>query len=78
MVTYLLELTGSDCVITRYSLPPCAFITKHLLRLQALAVLAGRLAEVLGAVAAEVRERGEIHQFGYLGERQTLVTQIVF
>ena len=33
---------------------------------------------MLGAVAAEVRERGEIHQFGYLGERQTLVTQIVF
>ena len=49
-----------------------------LLWLQALAVLAGGLAEVFGAVAAEVRERGEIHQFGYLGERQTLVTQIVF
>ena len=50
----------------------------NLLRLEALAILAGRLAEVLGAVAAEVREGGEIHQFGYLGERQALVVQIVF
>ena len=33
---------------------------------------------MLGAVAAEVREGGEIHQFGYLGERQALVIQIVF
>ena len=49
-----------------------------LLRLQALAVLAGRLAKVLGAVAAEVREGGKIHPFGYLGERQALVIQIVF
>ncbi len=37
--------------------------------LQALTVLAGRLAEVLGAVAAEVTQRREIHAFGYLGER---------
>jgi len=33
---------------------------------------------VLGAVAAEVREGGEIHQFGYLCERQALVIQILF
>ena len=49
-----------------------------LLRLKALAVLAGRLAKMFGTVAAEVREGGEIHQFGYLGERQAFVTQIVF
>ena len=33
---------------------------------------------MLRAVAAEVGERCEIHQLGYLGERQTLVIQIVF
>ena len=33
---------------------------------------------MLGAVAAEIRKRREIHQFGYLGERQTFVIQIVF
>ena len=38
-------------------------------RLEAAAVVAGRLAEVLGAVAAEVGERGEIHAVGYLRER---------
>ena len=31
-------------------------------------VIAGRLAKMLGAVAAEVRERREVHQVGYLGE----------
>ena len=50
----------------------------RLFRLKALAVLAGRLAEVFGAVAAEVGEGGKIHLVGYLGERQALVTQIVF
>lgn len=39
-----------------------------LFRLQALAVFAGGLAEVLGAIAAEVRERCEVHQVGYLSE----------
>ena len=33
---------------------------------------------MLGAVAAEVREGGKIHLFGYLGERQALIIQIVF
>ena len=55
-----------------------SLLKKCLLRLKALAVLAGRLAKVLGAVAAEVREGGEIHQFGYLCERQALVIQILF
>ena len=41
-----------------------------LLWLKAQAIFAGRLAEVLGAVAAEVGERGEIHHVGYLGERE--------
>jgi hypothetical protein len=46
--------------------------------LQALAVFAGGLTEVLGAIAAEVRERREVHQVGYLGEGQAFVIQIVF
>ena len=33
---------------------------------------------MLGAVAAEIRERGKIHLIGNLGERQAFVTQIVF
>ena len=41
-----------------------------LLRLKTLAVLAGGLTKMLGAVTAEVREGGKIHQLGYLGERQ--------
>lgn len=45
-------------------------------RLQALPVLAGRLAEVLRAVAAEIAQGGEIHQLRYLGERQAFVIQI--
>ena len=32
----------------------------------------------IGAVTAKIRERGKIHTVGYLGERQTFVTQIVF
>ena len=35
-------------------------------RLEAAAVVAGRLAEVLGAVAAEVGEGCEVHAVGYL------------
>jgi hypothetical protein len=46
--------------------------------LKALAVLAGRLAEMLSAVTAEVRERREVHQVGYLRERQAFIIQIVF
>ena len=49
-----------------------------LLRLQTQAVIAGRLAEMLGAVTAEVRERCEVHQVGYLGEGQAFIIQIVF
>ena len=45
-------------------------------RLEAAAVVAGRLAEVLGAVAAEVGERGEIHAVGYLCERQAFVVKV--
>ena len=33
---------------------------------------------MLGAVAAEVGEGGEMHAVGYLGERQTFVIQIAF
>ena len=45
-------------------------------RLEASAVVAGRLAEVLGAVAAEIGERGEVHPVGYLRERQVLVVEV--
>ena len=45
-------------------------------RLQTLPVLAGRLAEVLRAVAAEIAQGGEIHQFRYLGKRQAFVIHI--
>ena len=44
--------------------------------LETAAVVAGRLAEVLGAVAAEVAQRGEIHAVGYLRERQALVVEV--
>ena len=33
---------------------------------------------MLGAVTAEIGERGEVHAFGDLGERQAFVSQIVF
>ena len=33
---------------------------------------------MFGAVAAEVRERREVHQVGSLGEGQTFIVQIVF
>jgi hypothetical protein len=49
-----------------------------LLRLQTQAVIAGGLAKMLGAVTAEVRERREVHQVGYLGEGQAFIIQIVF
>ena len=45
-------------------------------RLEAAAVVAGRLAEVLGAVAAEIAQRGEVHPVGYLRERQALVVEV--
>ena len=48
------------------------------LGLEALAVTAGGLAKVLGAVAAEVAQGGEIHVLGDLGERQAFVIQEVF
>ena len=47
-------------------------------RLKTLTVFAGRLAKMLGAVTAEVRERCEVHQVGYLGEGQAFIIQIVF
>ena len=46
--------------------------------LQALPVFTGREPEVLGAIAAEIREGGEVHGIGYLGERQTFVVEVVF
>jgi hypothetical protein len=49
-----------------------------LFRLKTLAVVAGRQAKMLRAVATEVRERREVHQVGYLGEGQAFVIQIVF
>ena len=45
-------------------------------RLEAAAVVAGRLAEVLGAVAAEIAQRGEVHPVGYLRERQAFVVEV--
>ena len=45
-------------------------------RLQTLPVVAGRLAEVLGAVAAEITQRGEVHLVGNLRERQSLVVEV--
>ena len=47
-------------------------------RLEAAAVVAGRLAEVLGAVAAEVGEGCEVHAVGYLRERQAFVVEVFF
>ena len=41
-------------------------------------VLAGRKAEVLGAVAAEVAQRCEVHAVGYLREREPLIIEIFF
>jgi hypothetical protein len=46
--------------------------------LQALPVFTGREPEVLGAIAAEIREGGEVHGIGYLGERQAFVVEVVF
>ena len=46
--------------------------------MKAVAVVARRLAKVLGAVAAEIGEGGEIHEFRYLRERQPFIIQIVF
>ena len=48
------------------------------LRLQTPPILAGRLSEVLGAITAEIAQRGEVHAVGYLGERQALVIQKAF
>ena len=45
-------------------------------RLEAAAVVARRLSEVLGAVAAEVAQRAEVHLVGNLRERKTLVVEI--
>ena len=45
-------------------------------RLQTLPVVAGRLSEVLGAVAAEITQRGEVHLVGNLRERQLLVVEV--
>ena len=48
------------------------------LRLQTPPILTGRLTEVLGAVAAEIAQRGEVHAVGDLGEREALVIQKAF
>ena len=48
------------------------------LRLQAPPIFTGRLTEVLGAVAAEIAQRGEVHAVGDLGEREALVIQKAF
>jgi hypothetical protein len=45
--------------------------------LQTLPVFTGRESEVLGAIAAEIREGGEVHGIGYLGERQAFVVEVV-
>ena len=52
-------------------------LTPHA-RLQTPPVLARRLAEMLGAVTAEIGKRGEVHTVGYLRERQALVVKILF
>ena len=48
------------------------------LRLQTPPILTGRLTEVLGAVAAEIAQRGEVHAVGDLGEREALIIQKAF
>ena len=48
------------------------------LRLQAPPIFTGRLTEVLGAVAAEIAQRGEVHAVGDLGEREALIIQKTF
>ncbi len=47
-------------------------------RLEAAAVVARRHAQVLGAVAAEVAQRGKVHAVANLGERQALVLEKAF
>ena len=44
------------------------FAKYTLFRLETQTVLAGRLAEMLGAVATEIGKRREVHQVGYLSE----------
>ena len=44
------------------------FAKYTLFRLKTHTVIAGGLAKMLGAVTAEVRERCEVHQVGYLSE----------
>ena len=46
--------------------------------MEAAAVVAGRLAEVLGTVAAEIAQRGKVHAVGYLREREALVVEVFF
>ena len=48
------------------------------LRLQTPPIFAGRLTKMLGAVAAEITQRGEVHAVGDLGEREALVVQKAF
>ena len=55
-----------------------SFLNLLKLWLKAKPVVAWRLAEMLGAVTAEVRERCKIHKFCYLGEGQVFIIQIVF
>ena len=63
----------------RKMIPPWYWHAKWLsFGLQALAITAGRLTQVFGAVAAEVTQRTEIHAVGNLGERQAVVIQIAF
>ena len=52
----------------KYHVKQIVFAKYTLFRLKTQTVLAGRLAKMLGAVAAEVRERCEVHQVGYLSE----------
>ena len=62
-------------LVTGYS-SMAAYITKldvTLFRLKTQTVFAGRQAEVLGAVATEIRKRCEVHHVGYLGERQAFI-----
>ena len=41
-------------------------------------IFARRLPKVLGAVAAEITQRGEVHAVGDLGERQAFIVQKAF
>ena len=70
--------SGIQSVCPLLFLPnPSAFSALPALRLQARAVLRGRNAEVLGAIAAEIGQGTEVHGVGNLRQREAAVVEVV-